>query len=134
MGWLGGLNGLTGGLNGLSPSWSPWSDSTWPWSSSRRSGGACEDNFLRNGEYWDQKFLLPGASISLASGHSWRWSWQQCEEKVTCLRRSILRKDNPKTKNKILVNRKISKIVWKLRKSVRKLGTSVRKLVKSVTK
>ena len=38
------------------------------------------------------------------------------------LRRSILRKDNPKTTIQILVYRKISRIVRKLGKSDRKLG------------
>ena len=53
------------------------------------------------------------------------------------LRRSILRKDNPKTINKIWVYQKISRIVWKLGKSVgqnRKIGKSVRKLGTSVRK
>ena len=40
------------------------------------------------------------------------------------LRRSILRKDKPKTMIKILFYQKISKIVRKLGKSVRKLGKS----------
>ena len=40
------------------------------------------------------------------------------------LRRLILRKDNPKTKIKILVYQKISSNVTKLGKPVRKLGKS----------
>ena len=50
------------------------------------------------------------------------------------LRRTILRKDTPKTTIKILVYQKKSRIVRKLGKSFRKLGKSDRKLGNSASK